>query len=92
MYRQPHTLYIRIVFRAPRAGAAVHWYGKAEARPGRKMAHVTFCANTMKDLKDKVRAGGARQDALLLSLLFFIGQSNASGAPIKRPKGKRKKP
>ena len=70
MYRQPHTLYIRIVFRAPRAGAAVHWYGKAEARPGRKMAHVTFCANTMKDLKDKVRAGGARQGALLLSLLF----------------------
>jgi phosphoribosylaminoimidazole carboxylase len=25
-------------------GAAPHWYGKAESRKGRKMAHVTFCA------------------------------------------------
>lgn len=36
----------------------MHWYGKAEARPGRKMAHVTFCADTMKDLKDKVCMDG----------------------------------
>jgi phosphoribosylaminoimidazole carboxylase len=29
------------------AGAHVHLYGKAEARKGRKMGHITFTANTM---------------------------------------------
>eukprot|EP00037_Helgoeca_nana_P021805 m.220415 g.220415 ORF g.220415 m.220415 type:complete len:580 (+) comp25784_c0_seq1:50-1789(+) len=24
-------------------GATLHWYGKAEVRPGRKMAHITVC-------------------------------------------------
>ncbi|CAN0535261.1 unnamed protein product, partial [Scytosiphon promiscuus] len=37
-----------------RAGAAVHWYGKVEARAGRKMAHVTFCASGMEELVKKV--------------------------------------
>lgn len=27
-----------------RQSAGVHWYGKAESRPGRKMAHVTVTA------------------------------------------------
>ena len=27
-------------------GANLHLYGKAEARPGRKMGHVTFTAET----------------------------------------------
>ncbi|CAN0313060.1 unnamed protein product, partial [Hapterophycus canaliculatus] len=42
-------------------GAAVHWYGKAEARAGRKMAHVTFCAGTMKELECKVGPFGLLQ-------------------------------
>ncbi|CAM9732783.1 unnamed protein product, partial [Ectocarpus sp. 12 AP-2014] len=40
------------------AGTAVHWYGKAEARAGRKMAHVTFCADTMEGLRRKVAPFG----------------------------------
>ncbi|CAM9551919.1 unnamed protein product [Scytosiphon promiscuus] len=42
-------------------GAAVHWYGKAEARAGRKMAHVTFCAGTMEELERKVGPFGLLQ-------------------------------
>ncbi|CBJ28653.1 conserved unknown protein [Ectocarpus siliculosus] len=42
----------------PVPGAAVHWYGKAEARAGRKMAHVTFCAETMEELRRKVAPFG----------------------------------
>ncbi|CAN0373147.1 unnamed protein product, partial [Scytosiphon promiscuus] len=45
-------------------GAAVHWYGKAEARAGRKMAHVTFCAGTMKELDDAARTASAAAAAL----------------------------
>ena len=36
----------------------MHWYGKAEARAGRKMAHVTFCADGMAELAQKVGRGG----------------------------------
>lgn len=27
-------------------GAALHWYGKAESRPGRKMGHVTVTSQS----------------------------------------------
>jgi 5-(carboxyamino)imidazole ribonucleotide synthase len=32
-------------------GAHLHLYGKAEARPGRKMGHVTFVATTMEEAR-----------------------------------------
>ncbi|CAN0222162.1 unnamed protein product, partial [Discosporangium mesarthrocarpum] len=35
-------------------GAAVHWYGKGEARAGRKMAHITFCAPSLEDIWRRV--------------------------------------
>ena len=35
------------------AEAHLHWYGKAEARPGRKMAHLNLCAASLEGaLKD----------------------------------------
>ncbi|CAM9365244.1 unnamed protein product, partial [Laminaria digitata] len=46
----------------PVPGAAVHWYGKAEARAGRKMAHVTFCADGMEELVNKVAPFGLLQE------------------------------
>jgi 5-(carboxyamino)imidazole ribonucleotide synthase len=37
-------------------GAHLHLYGKAEARPGRKMGHVTFVAVTMEEAQANLRA------------------------------------
>jgi 5-(carboxyamino)imidazole ribonucleotide synthase len=37
-------------------GAHLHLYGKAEARPGRKMGHVTFVAVTMDEARANLRA------------------------------------
>ncbi len=31
---------------AEMSGSHVHWYGKSEAKPGRKLGHVTVCTNT----------------------------------------------
>jgi len=36
-------------------GAHLHLYGKAEARPGRKMGHVTFVAVTMEEAQANLR-------------------------------------
>jgi len=36
---------LRKALSMPNAG--IHWYGKAESRPGRKMAHVSFTADSM---------------------------------------------
>ena len=40
-------------------GAHLHLYGKAEARPGRKMGHVTFVALTMDEAQANLRAACA---------------------------------
>jgi 5-(carboxyamino)imidazole ribonucleotide synthase len=40
-------------------GAHLHLYGKAEARPGRKMGHVTFVAVTMEEAQANLRAACA---------------------------------
>jgi 5-(carboxyamino)imidazole ribonucleotide synthase len=37
-------------------GVHLHWYGKAEARPGRKMGHLTVVADTAEDAVDRVLA------------------------------------
>merc|ERR1712216_365028 len=34
--------------------ASIHWYGKAAARKGRKMAHVTFVGPSMRELQQSV--------------------------------------
>ena len=31
------------------AEAHLHWYGKAEARPGRKMAHLNICGASLEE-------------------------------------------
>jgi len=36
-------------------GARLHLYGKAEARRGRKMGHVTFLADTVESALDQAR-------------------------------------
>jgi phosphoribosylaminoimidazole carboxylase len=39
-------------------GAAVHWYGKAENRAGRKMAHITVTAENFTVLRQRVESLG----------------------------------
>merc|ERR1712187_143383 len=36
------------------SGAVGHWYGKDAARKGRKMAHVTVCAQDSQDLSERL--------------------------------------
>ena len=36
------------------AEAHLHWYGKAEARPGRKMAHLNLCAVSLEDALEEL--------------------------------------
>jgi 5-(carboxyamino)imidazole ribonucleotide synthase len=40
----------------------LHVYGKSDARPGRKMGHLTACGRTVVDAQDRVLAA---RDALL---------------------------
>ena len=37
------------------SGAVGHWYGKAESRAGRKMAHVTICAPSVQELSERLK-------------------------------------
>jgi phosphoribosylaminoimidazole carboxylase len=39
-------------------GAGIHWYGKAESRAGRKMAHLTVTADNFTELRNKVELLG----------------------------------
>jgi 5-(carboxyamino)imidazole ribonucleotide synthase len=40
-------------------GANLHLYGKEEARPGRKMGHITFIAPTLAEAQQHMRAACA---------------------------------
>lgn len=44
------------------AGAALHLYGKAEARPGRKMGHINFLGSETVALRERALAFKARID------------------------------
>lgn len=50
-------------------GAAVHWYGKAENRSGRKMAHITVTAENFTVLRHRVEQLGLQQDTHQLALV-----------------------
>lgn len=39
-------------------GAGLHWYGKAESRKGRKMAHITITADNFAELKNRAEMLG----------------------------------
>jgi phosphoribosylaminoimidazole carboxylase len=46
----------------PISGAGIHWYGKAESRKGRKMAHVTITAKDFTELKERVEMYGLTKE------------------------------
>lgn len=49
---ESHT-HLRVVQRALSVkGAAIHMYGKGDARPGRKMGHITVIASSMAEAED----------------------------------------
>ncbi len=37
------------------SGASLHWYGKSESRPQRKMGHVTVTGETLEDIKERLK-------------------------------------
>ncbi len=39
-------------------GAGLHWYGKGEAKVGRKMAHITFVGHSLYDIKQRAAPYG----------------------------------
>ena len=39
-------------------GASMHWYGKLENRPGRKMAHITITADSIAELRERAECLG----------------------------------
>lgn len=43
-------------------GSGVHWYGKAESRVGRKMAHLTVTADNFGQLRERVELLGLTQE------------------------------
>ena len=42
------------------AEAHLHWYGKAEARPGRKMAHINLCAASLGEALEELEKWNLR--------------------------------
>lgn len=58
---------------------SIHLYGKAEARPGRKMGHVTVTASTMREA-----------EALIQPLIDAV--DDAAGKPLGPREMKREKP
>lgn len=39
-------------------GAGLHWYGKGEAKKGRKMAHITFVGHSLFDIRSRAAPYG----------------------------------
>jgi len=60
-------------------GAHLHLYGKREARPGRKMGHVTICEDTTQH---------ALEVALEIRAALGIGAGDESAPPQKRVQGR----
>ncbi len=52
---QPHTHHRAAQAALSIDGAFIHLYGKGDARPGRKMGHVTIIANSMEEAEDLAR-------------------------------------
>lgn len=44
-------------------GVGVHWYGKSESRPGRKMAHMTITGSDVFELRSRLEALGLSKEA-----------------------------
>ena len=57
-------------------GVSLHWYGKAEVRPGRKMGHITAVASELDDARQRCRAAEAA--------VKVYGSDTEYTAPIRR--------
>ena len=72
-------------------GAGIHWYGKAESRMGRKMAHLTVTADNFTELKGKVELLGlSKEEHCLKSLGPRVGiiMGSDSDLPIMQDAAK----
>lgn len=53
----PYLSGVQDALRIP--GVNLHWYGKKEVRPGRKMGHITAVASELDDARERCRAAEA---------------------------------
>jgi len=62
-------------------GAGIHWYGKGEAKKGRKMAHITFTGHSLFDIKARTAVYGELLDSLSLAPSVGIIMGSDSDLP-----------
>jgi len=62
-------------------GAGIHWYGKGEAKKGRKMAHITFTGHSLFDIKARTAVYGGLLDSLSLAPSVGIIMGSDSDLP-----------
>ncbi len=65
-------------------GAGIHWYGKGEAKKGRKMAHITFTGHSLFDIKARAAVYGGLLGSLSLAPSVGIIMGSDSDLPCMR--------
>lgn len=54
-------------------GAGLHWYGKGEAKKGRKMAHITFVGHSLYDIRSRAAPYGLLEALPLAPEVVIMG-------------------
>ncbi|MCA1754373.1 MAG: ATP-grasp domain-containing protein [Spirochaeta sp.] len=70
----PYLSGVQDALRLP--GVSLHWYGKAQVRPGRKMGHITAVASELVDARQRCRAAK--------TAVKVYGSDQEYTAPIRR--------
>lgn len=65
-------------------GAGIHWYGKGEAKKGRKMAHITFTGHSLFEIKARTAVYGAFLGSLSLAPSVGIIMGSDSDLPCMK--------
>jgi phosphoribosylaminoimidazole carboxylase len=65
-------------------GAGIHWYGKGEAKKGRKMAHITFTGHSLFDIKARTAVYGGLLGSLSLAPSVGIIMGSDSDLPCMK--------
>lgn len=68
-------------------GAGIHWYGKGEAKKGRKMAHITFTGPSLFEIQARASAYGLLASFSLASAVGIIMGSDSDLPTMKDAAG-----
>eukprot|EP00741_Cyanophora_paradoxa_P007695 tig00001181_g7444.t1 len=63
-------------------GVAMHWYGKRDARSGRKMGHLTVVGPTMEEVRRRIRAMGIEPPAPNPLVPSSSAAASSSAGPV----------